>query len=95
VASDSAFGSELGMQAPIGFWDPMGFCKNGDVEDYKRRRDIELKHGRVAGYAAVCFIAPEYFKFPGYLSPSAGLKFVDVPSGLAAIDKVPVEGWLR
>ena len=28
-------------------------------------------------------------KFPGYLSPSAGLKFADVPNGLAALSKVP------
>ena len=32
-------------------------------------------------------------KFPGYLSPSAGLKFADVPNGLAAISKVPAAGW--
>ena len=34
-------------------------------------------------------------KFPGYLSPSAGLKFADVPNGLAAISKVPAagQGW--
>ena len=31
-------------------------------------------------------------KFPGYLSPSAGLKFADVPNGLAAISKVPAAG---
>ena len=30
---------------------------------------------------------------PGYLSPSAGLKFADVPNGLAAISKVPAAGW--
>merc|ERR1711933_403847 len=32
-------------------------------------------------------------KFPGYLSPSAGLKFADIPNGLAAISKVPAAGW--
>jgi hypothetical protein len=32
-------------------------------------------------------------KFPGSLSPSAGLKFADVPNGLAAISKVPAAGW--
>ena len=32
-------------------------------------------------------------KLPGYLSPSAGLKFADVPNGLAAISKVPAAGW--
>mmetsp|Transcript_22989 Transcript_22989/g.63842 ORF Transcript_22989/g.63842 Transcript_22989/m.63842 type:complete len:336 (-) Transcript_22989:91-1098(-) len=41
------------------------------------------------------YIVPEYYKFPGYLSPSANLKFADVPNGLAAIGKVPTEGWLQ
>ena len=40
-------------------------------------------------------MVPEYFKFPGYLAPSANLKFADVPNGLAAITKVPAEGWLQ
>merc|ERR1712039_991870 len=31
----------------------------------------------------------------GYLSPSNGLKFEDVPNGLAAISKVPGLGWLQ
>jgi hypothetical protein len=36
------------------------------------------------------------YKFiSGYLSPSAGLKFVDVPNGLAAISKVPAAGWAQ
>jgi light-harvesting complex I chlorophyll a/b binding protein 1 len=83
------------VQTPVGFWDPMGFLKDGDVDDFKRRRGIELKHGRVALYAAMGFITPEYFKLPSYLSPSAGLKFEDVPNGLAAIGKVSVEGWLQ
>lgn len=39
------------------------------------------------------YITPEIAgKFPGYLSPSAGLKFADVPNGLAAISKVPSVG---
>ena len=33
------------------------------------------------------YITPEYFKFPGFLSPSLGLKFADVPNGLAALSK--------
>ena len=32
---------------------------------------------------------------PGFLSPSAGLKFADIPNGLAAIAKVPVAGWAQ
>ena len=46
--------------------------------------------------ATMGYITPELTgKFPGYLSPSAGLKFVDVPNGLAAISKVPAAGWAQ
>merc|ERR1712072_1653629 len=34
-------------------------------------------------------------KLPGYLSPSAGLKFADIPNGLAAVSKVPTLGWAQ
>jgi len=34
-------------------------------------------------------------RLPGYLSPSAGLKFTDIPCTIDAIYKVPVEGWLQ
>ncbi|CAK0856857.1 unnamed protein product, partial [Prorocentrum cordatum] len=87
-----AFESELGVQAPVGFWDPMGLSSDGDVETFKRRRETELKHGRVSMIATMGYITPEYFKFGGYLSPSAGLKFSDVPNGLAALSKVPGAG---
>jgi light-harvesting complex I chlorophyll a/b binding protein 1 len=90
-----AFENELGVQAPVGFWDPVGFTKDGDVDAFKRRREVELKHGRVAMFATMGYMLPEYYKFPGYLSPSAGLKFVDVPNGLAAIAKVPALGWVQ
>ena len=47
----------------VGFWDPMGFCQDVDVADFKRRRGSELMHGFVAMYAAMGLITPEYFKF--------------------------------
>merc|ERR1711948_140624 len=84
-----AFESELGVQAPVGYWDPVGFAADGDADTFKRRREVELKHGRVCMFATLGYIVPEYVKFPGYLSPSAGLKFADVPNGLEAISKVP------
>merc|ERR1711972_1205872 len=90
-----AFENELGVQAPVGFWDPMGLSKDGDVEDFKRRRETEIKHGRVCMFACIGYMVPEYTKLPGYLAPSIGLKFSDVPNGLAAIGKVPTEGWLQ
>merc|ERR1712048_826779 len=54
-----AFESELGVQAPVGFWDPAGFCKDGDAELFKRRRVTEIKHGRVSMLATMGYITPE------------------------------------
>ena len=45
-----AFEEELGVQAPVGFWDPVGYTRDGDLETFKRRRETEIKHGRVAMY---------------------------------------------
>merc|ERR1719238_463343 len=83
-----AFESELGVQEPVGFWDPLGFSADGDVASFKRRRSVEIKHGRICMYATIGYMVPEYFKFPGYLSPSSGLKFEDVPNGLGALSKL-------
>jgi len=88
-----AFENELGVQAPVGFWDPLGFSKDGDVDTFKRRREVELKHGRVSMFAAMGYIVPEFFRFPGLLSPTLGIKFTDVPNGLGAFSKVPFQGW--
>ncbi|CAJ1390448.1 unnamed protein product [Effrenium voratum] len=96
VVALKAFESELGVQAPVGFWDPVGFTSDGDVSTFKRRRSVELKHGRISMMAAMGYITPEITgKLPGFLSPSAGLKFADIPNGLAAVSKVPVAGWAQ
>merc|ERR1711979_124010 len=91
-----AFESELGVQAPVGFWDPLGFTTDGDEELFKRRRTVEIKHGRVSMLACMGYMTPEITgKWPGYLSPSADLKFADIPNGLAAVSKVPAAGWAQ
>ena len=87
-----AFESELGVQAPVGFWDPAGLAADGNANNFSRRRQTELKHGRIAMLATMGYITPEFSKWPGYLSPTLGLKFEDVPNGLAAISKVPAAG---
>mmetsp|Transcript_24239 Transcript_24239/g.50288 ORF Transcript_24239/g.50288 Transcript_24239/m.50288 type:complete len:211 (+) Transcript_24239:2-634(+) len=90
-----AFEGELGVQAPVGFWDPLGLSADGDVDTFKRRRAAELKHGRICMLACIGYIVPEYFRWPGYLSPEKGIKFADMPHGIAAISKVPLEGWVQ
>nr|AAO14680.1 chlorophyll A-C binding protein [Pyrocystis lunula] len=92
----AAFESELGVQDPVGFWDPLGFASDGDVTAFKRRRSVELKHGRICMLATMGYITPELTgKWPGDLSPSEGVKFADIPNGLAAISKVPALGWAQ
>jgi len=87
--------TQLGVQAPVQFWDPLGLASDNNEETFNRRRRVELKHGRVSMLAVIGYIVPEYYRFPGYLSPSENLKFEDVPNGLAALSKVPVAGWAQ
>jgi len=88
--------NEIGACDPLLFWDPIGFCESGTKEDFDRRRAVELKHGRLCMFASIGMLWPDVFgKFDGYLSPSQGLKFADVPSGIYAVAKVPLEGWLQ
>ena len=54
-----AFENELGVQAPVGFWDPAGLSSDGSVENFKRRRQTELKHGRISMLATMGYITPE------------------------------------
>eukprot|EP00532_Pseudo-nitzschia_australis_P002636 CAMPEP_0168201134 /NCGR_PEP_ID=MMETSP0139_2-20121125/23492_1 /TAXON_ID=44445 /ORGANISM="Pseudo-nitzschia australis, Strain 10249 10 AB" /LENGTH=79 /DNA_ID=CAMNT_0008126565 /DNA_START=178 /DNA_END=413 /DNA_ORIENTATION=- len=42
---------EVGVQAPLGFFDPLGIigdAKDADQEQFDRLRWVELKHGRIA-----------------------------------------------
>ena len=91
-----AFENELGVQNPVGFWDPLGFTAYGDQLAFKRRRCVGLKHGRISMLATLGCITPGVAgRFPGFLSPSSGLKFTDIPNGLAAVSKIPALGWVQ
>ncbi|CAK0798027.1 unnamed protein product [Prorocentrum cordatum] len=58
----------LGVQDPVGFWDPAGFTADGNTANFARRRQTELKHGRVSMLATMGYITPEITgKLPGYL----------------------------
>merc|ERR1719205_446471 len=91
-----AFENELGVQSPVGFWDPLGLAADGNVERFKRRRETEIKHGRIAMLATIGYMTPEISgKFGGYLSPSENVMFEDIPNGLGALSKVPLAGWIQ
>merc|ERR1711879_350838 len=60
-----AFENELGVQPPVGYWDPCGLARDGDVFNFVRRRTVELKHCRVCMLASIGYMVPEYYKWPG------------------------------
>lgn len=76
-ALNADFKNELGVQAPLGYWDPLGMLKDADQAKFDGLRERELKHGRVAMLAVV-----------GYLTTASGYRFPgmpeDVPAGIGA-----------
>jgi len=72
--------TQVGVTAPLGFFDPLGFCKKGDLQGFRNLRAAEIKHGRVAMMASVGAVVQHYVKFPG---------FEKVPAGMAAVTTMP------
>ena len=64
--------TQLGACPPLGFWDPLGLSKYPDPavasSQFRRRRIIEIQHGRVSMFACIGYIVPEYFRWPGMIS---------------------------
>jgi len=95
VIVKATFDTELGATKPFSYWAPLGLATSGDETEFRRRRVAEIKNGRVAMIACIGYIVPEWVRFPGYCSPSQDLKFADIPNGVDALYKVPVEGWAQ
>jgi hypothetical protein len=47
----------------------------------------------VAQLAVIGYVVPEIYRFPGEIAP--GIKFADVPNGVAALDAIPTLGWAQ
>jgi len=88
-----SYESEPGVIAPTGYFDPAGLARGKDQATFDQYRAAEIKHGRVAMLAVVGYVVPEFYRFPGEIAP--GLKFADVPNGVAAINAIPALGWLQ
>eukprot|EP01082_Thalassiosira_pseudonana_P009934 g9017.t1 g9017 contig34:646738-647959(+) len=82
----NAFENELGVQAPLGFFDPLGLLDNADQERFDRLRYVELKHGRIAQLAFLGnIITRAGVHLPGNID-YAGNSFDSFPNGWAAIN---------
>ena len=73
ISALCSFSKELGAQAPLGFFDPQGFLKDADQEQFDRFREVELKHGRISMLAVT-----------GYLTTASGYRFPNFPEDVPA-----------
>jgi hypothetical protein len=83
----NAYENSPGATAPVGYWDPLGLTSDKDQEQFDKARVGEIKNGRAAMLGVIGYVVPEIYRFPGELAP--GLKFADIPNGIAAIDAIP------
>jgi hypothetical protein len=96
TTSLSAFEDELGVQPPLGFFDPLGLL-NGDADQeyFDRLRYTEIKHGRICMLAVLGqLVTRAGIHFGGNID-LAGDRFDSFPNGIAAIkgpDSIPLEG---
>merc|ERR1712003_134493 len=91
----SAFESELGVQPPLGFWDPLGLLEDADQEKFDRLRYVEIKHGRISMLAFLGNIITRAGVHLGGSIDLAGDSFDSFPNGWAAIngpDAIPGAG---
>jgi Chlorophyll A-B binding protein len=90
-----AFEDELGAQAPLGFFDPLGLVADGDQEKFDRLRYVEIKHGRICMLGVVGYLTTYAgIRLPGDIDYS-GTKFADIPAGFGAISAIPAGGLLQ
>lgn len=81
------FANEIGATAPLGYFDPMGLCTDGNRANFDRLRASEIKHGRISMLATV-----------GYLVTAAGIRFPgaeDIPGGFKALEAMPGMVWVQ
>mmetsp|Transcript_15142 Transcript_15142/g.18424 ORF Transcript_15142/g.18424 Transcript_15142/m.18424 type:complete len:200 (+) Transcript_15142:50-649(+) len=87
-----AFESELGVQEPLGFYDPLGLLDDADQERFDRLRYVELKHGRISQLAFLGnIITRAGVKLPGNIDYE-GTTFESIPNGWAAVGAIPSAG---
>uniref|UniRef100_A0A6U5G3Q1 Uncharacterized protein n=1 Tax=Corethron hystrix TaxID=216773 RepID=A0A6U5G3Q1_9STRA len=91
----SAFESELGVQTPIGFLDPLNLLGDATQERFDELRYTEIKHGRICQLAFLGnIITRAGVHLPGNID-SAGTSFDSIPDGWAALSAIPPQGLFQ
>ena len=91
----NAFESELGVQPPLGFFDPLGMLDDADQERFDRLRYVEIKHGRIAMLAVLGHIHTAFgARVPGNIDYS-GTSFASIKTGIAGLKDIPSAGLIQ
>ena len=71
------FEKEVGVQTPVGCWDPLGLGKDGNVETCLPRGPKDIRHGRFIYMVANqgCVASEVAGNFPGYFTLEGAGKF--------------------
>jgi hypothetical protein len=98
AAPSSPYSDVLGVQPPLGLWDPMGMLNGATEERFNRLRYVELKHGRICQLAFLGQITTRAgIHLPGSIDYS-GDSFASYPNGIAALfgpDSIPTAGLVQ
>ena len=82
---------EIGVQAPLGFFDPLGLLKTATPSEFEQLRSAEVKHGRIAMLAIVGhMVTTAGVRVPGDIAYN--LPYSSMKAGLAALDTIPAWG---
>jgi len=76
---------QYGATAPLGYFDPLGFCKVGDEKTFRQMRVAEMKHGRVAMLASVGLVVQHYSPAVSKMAPKGIGAVMNNPGGLLAV----------
>mmetsp|Transcript_74265 Transcript_74265/g.91214 ORF Transcript_74265/g.91214 Transcript_74265/m.91214 type:complete len:270 (-) Transcript_74265:82-891(-) len=61
--------NEIGVCAPLGFFDPLGFAPKNKRNNFKNLRAMEIKHGRIAMLATVGSVVQHFLHRPDLPEP--------------------------
>jgi len=91
----NAFDSEVGVQEPLGFWDPLNLLLDADQERFDRLRYVEVKHGRIAMLAVLGHVTTSSGHFLNGNIDYSGTAFSSIKTGLAGLGDIPQSGLLQ
>jgi len=75
------YSNEIGASTPLGFFDPAGFLNGEGGNNFRKYREAEIKHGRLAMMAAVGLLAQSLYKINGFQDTPGGIEAGWFPVG--------------